>query len=184
MSTRGMIDCMAAAAARRRDAADRVAQVIGIELIKVADESLDAAMRDGCLRADVGALDVVMMLKGACAAACAFGEARHPRTPPGSGACRDQHAGASAAAARQRPHARRALGAGTATAGAQAGSLSRGSGHGSGAAASNAVAPQRRRSALSCGPAVDRLPSRNLRCCVERSGDVLDQDHQVKRVRR
>ena len=45
-------------------------------VIEVLDALLDAAKRDGCVRTDVGALDVVMMLKGACAAASAFGEAK------------------------------------------------------------------------------------------------------------
>ncbi len=46
------------------------------EVIEVLEALLDAAKREGAVRADVGALDVVMMLKGACAAACAFGEAK------------------------------------------------------------------------------------------------------------
>lgn len=46
------------------------------EVIEVLEALLDAAKRDGCVRADVGALDVVMMLKGACAAASAFGDAK------------------------------------------------------------------------------------------------------------
>ncbi|MGO9898901.1 MAG: TetR/AcrR family transcriptional regulator [Solirubrobacteraceae bacterium] len=46
------------------------------EVIKVVDELLDAAKRDGSVRPDVGALDVLMMLKGACAASAAFGETK------------------------------------------------------------------------------------------------------------
>lgn len=43
------------------------------EVIVVLDALLDAAKRDGYVRPEVGALDVLMMLKGACAASSAFG---------------------------------------------------------------------------------------------------------------
>ncbi len=46
------------------------------EVIDVLDDVLDLGKRDGYVRPEVGALDVLMMLKGACAAASAFGDCR------------------------------------------------------------------------------------------------------------
>jgi AcrR family transcriptional regulator len=46
------------------------------EVIEVLEDLLEAAKRDGFVRPDVGALDVLMMMKGACAASAAFGETK------------------------------------------------------------------------------------------------------------
>ncbi len=43
------------------------------EVIETLDALLDRAKHDGLVREDIGALDVMIMLKGACAAATAFG---------------------------------------------------------------------------------------------------------------
>ncbi|MGO9754552.1 MAG: TetR/AcrR family transcriptional regulator [Solirubrobacteraceae bacterium] len=56
--------------------ANREIRAAHAEVIEVLDGLLDAAKRDGFVRPEVGALDVLMMLKGACAASAAFGETK------------------------------------------------------------------------------------------------------------
>ena len=75
------------------------------EIVGVLDELLDRAQDAGAVRADVGAMDVLMLFKGVCEAASAFAQldAEHRPAPARPGPGRDQRGPGAAAAARPAP---------------------------------------------------------------------------------